>query len=96
MAKGLVIHRSDEGQRDDDYNSRSVSFDGVEFGTVDRFGRLSGRDYVVFLGPTTSMIMEMILPRKLRGIKCEKKYDNLWQIRAELAEIIRLGPDARG
>ena len=25
----------------------------------------------------------------LRGIKCEKKYDNLWQIRAELESLIR-------
>ena len=28
------------------------------------------------------------LPRNLRGIKCGKEYDSLWQLRAELESLI--------
>ena len=93
MAKGLVIHLSDEGQRDDDYY-RSVSFDGVEFGTVHRSG---GPDEITWsFMPYDEYGNEDDLPRKLRGIKCKKEYDRLWQLQAELESLIRLGPGTRG
>ena len=83
MAKGLVIHRSDEGQRGDpfDYN-RSVSFDGVDFGWVYRDG---WPDNVKW----SFMSLDVCNDENLCEIRCDKEYDSLWQIRAELESLIK-------
>ena len=88
MAKGLVIHRSDEGQRENIEYSRRVSFDGVEFGMVCRHGWPDEIKWWSFM-PYDEFGNEDDLPRKLRGIKCKKEYDRLWQLRTELESLIQ-------
>lgn len=77
-----MIHRSDEGQRGDPFNyDRRVSFDGVDSGWVCRGG---WPDEIKW----SFMSLDVCNDDNLRGITCDKEYDNLWQLRAELESLI--------
>ena len=89
MANRLVIHHFDlrgypHGFPHD--RDRSVSYDGVVFGTVYRV-ELEGYPDATkwYFSPND----DDDLPRNLRGIKCKDGYDYLWQIRAELISRIQ-------
>ena len=60
---------------------RRVSFDGVDFGWVCRGG---WPDEIKW----SFMSLDVCNDDNLRGITCDKEYDNLWQLRAELESLI--------
>ena len=83
MVKGLVVHRSDEGQKCNPYDYiRPVSFDGVDFGWVCRDG---WPDEIKW----SFMYLDVCEDGNLREIECEKEYDSLSEIRADLMRKIQ-------
>ena len=86
MAKGLVIHRCDEGPRIgvNAHYQRRVSYDGVDFGAVIRSDYPDETTWVFILDNDDD------LPRNLRELEWEdESYEHLRQIRAELESLIR-------